>query len=139
MLIDNVDEEIPFTHKILPYYDQMINVIQDYYFPIEDEKPSNKEIQTDSQIDIKTIKDIIYNYPELKNTAIGILLSDLIKRGNITKTEIDEIKRFDPQFPKSFINQKHDEINKPQKLKNEDYENMIPKTFDIVVHFKNSP
>ena len=56
----------------------------------------------------------------MKNTAIGILLSDLVKRGNITKTDIDEIKRFDPQFPKSFINQKYNKINKPQELKNEE-------------------
>ena len=46
---------------------------------------------------------------------MGILLSDLVQRGNVTKKDINGIKRFDPQFPKSFINQKYNEIIKPQE------------------------
>ena len=91
LIVNGEDEDVNFTDKILPYYHQMITIIDDTHL-YADEQPSDKEIQTDSQIDIKTIKYIIYNYPELKDTAIGILLSDLVKRGNITKTDIDEIQ-----------------------------------------------
>ena len=47
MLTENVDEKIPFTRKMLRYFDQMMNIIHNNYLPLEKEQPSDKEIQTD--------------------------------------------------------------------------------------------
>ena len=42
MLTENVNEKIPFTRKLLPYFDQMMNIIHNNYLPLEKKQPSDK-------------------------------------------------------------------------------------------------
>ena len=129
-LIGGENEGREFSKNVDDIYQQMLTIIyHNYANPDKD-----VDTQTDRIIDIKMLKDLLKTYPELKDSITNILTSEMIKKGNVKKEDIDEIKRIvgdQKSFTlKSFDFAPKSQIFKPYKFnkieKLEDYENLVP-------------
>ena len=96
------------------------------------------------------LKELVERYPDLKPSIVNAMISDLIKTGQITSDQIEEIRRFanelKPAAPVTKYQahtpsiQKYKTYTKPKFTKAdvtklEDYENFVPVRFPVYVYF----
>ena len=108
------------------------------------EQQTEKETQTEKEKqEVKKLKDLLLKYPELKYSVTNVLLSEMIKRGSVTKDDIDQVRQMVGE-QKSYTLKtcdflKKSEVSTPYKFtkieKLEDYENLIPAN-PIITYFK---
>ena len=114
----------------------------EFYTPVEEELPrATAETQTKGLMNIKEIKELVRKYPELKDTIMSTLLADLIKKGNVTRSDIDVVKneiRNIESFDRPFIHKSYEFapiVKKSHLPKSSDIYSKIPpaSTFSVKI------
>ena len=76
--------------RILPLYYDVLEKKEEY---ASQQEKKDEDTQTDTKkINIENIKEILKKYPELEQSIISVLLSEMIKKGNVNNKDIESIK-----------------------------------------------
>ena len=71
-------------------------------------------INIKESVDTEKLKDLIKKYPELKEGVSNVLLSELIKKGTVTKRDIEDIKQFMPEQQR-YSQKSYTYLSNPEK------------------------